>query len=108
MTKRSRARRNYGELPTRKYEDEEITSNTNEGELRTRQTRKDEGYEREPNASNRTTEEDNHAYVNTIVAEIAVSVMRSLHHHLFSCTAPLRRSHGHRDSQHSFRTLGNY
>ena len=39
------------------------------------------------------------------VAETAVSVMRSHHHHRFSCTAPMRRFHGHGDSQPSVRTL---
>ena len=41
-----------------------------------------------------------------IVAETAVSVIRSYHHHRFNCTAPMRRFHGRGDSQHSFRTLG--
>ena len=63
---RNASERTISEAP-RKTKDEAITSNKNDGELRTRQIREDEGYERETNASERTrTYEDNHAYANTI------------------------------------------
>ena len=62
---RNASERTISEAP-RKTNNEAITSNKNNGELRT-QTREEEGYKRETNASERTTTvAENHAYAYTI------------------------------------------